>query len=112
MTKKEQVARAMRRLIADGHWHIGESVGDLFKLEQESERLFGVRASFGTIRAAEQVLVDEGLLSPVQPGVPTRVIAVPASVPEQPLLAALRAVDTRLGEAQSMLRELMASVAS
>ena len=44
MTKKDQVANAMRRLIAAGHWPIGQSVGDLGKLEQQSEQLFGFRA--------------------------------------------------------------------
>jgi hypothetical protein len=78
MTKKQQIVVAMRQLIADGHWDIGESVGDLWKLQEDSLQLFGVQASWGTIREAEQVLVDEGVLSDIQQGMPTRVIAIPS----------------------------------
>ena len=110
MTKRDQVANAMRRLIAAGHWPIGQSVGDLWKLEQQSEQLFGIRVSWGTIRAAEQLLVDEGLLSPVQPGVPTRVKAVPTRS-DDPILAPLHAVYVRLGELQAFVGEVIAQLA-
>jgi hypothetical protein len=110
MTKTVQVANAMRRLIADGHWTIDQSVGDLGKLEAESEQLFGVRASFGTIRAAEQILVDEGILYPIQPGVPTRVRAVPGRGDENPTLAELRVAYNRLSEAHARVGELIAAL--
>lgn len=110
MTKTEQVANALRRRIANGHWRIGQSVGDLGKLEAASEELFGVKASFGTIRAAEQVLVDEGILSAIKPGIPTRVIAVPVELDEKPSIQELRFVYARLGEAYAKLGELIGAV--
>lgn len=110
MTKTVQVANAMRQLIADGRWKVGQSVGDLGKLERESEELFGVRASFGTIRAAEQILVEEGTLHPIQPGVPTRVKAVPASVTNSPALLELRMAYNRLGEAYARVGELISAL--
>lgn len=110
MTKTQQVATAMRRRIAEGHWILGQSVGDLGKLELASEELFGVKASFGTIRAAEQILVDEGILSVIKPGMPTRVIAVPAQSDEMPNIQQLRFVHARLGEAYAKLGELIGAV--
>jgi DNA-binding FadR family transcriptional regulator len=108
VTKKTEVANAMRQLIAEGHWQIGESVGDLGKLEAESETLFGIRVSWGTIRSAEEDLVNEGLLSVIQPGVPTRVIALPTQKAETPKLAELRALHAKLGEVYSELSHLLA----
>lgn len=110
MTKTVQVANAMRQLIANGHWKVGQSVGDLGKLERESENLFGVKASFGTIRSAEQILVDEGILYPIQPGVPTRVRAVPGGGGENPALTELRVAYNRLGEAYARVGELIAAL--
>jgi hypothetical protein len=111
VTKTQQVANAMRQLIAEGFWKPEESVGDLGKLEIRSEELFGVHASFGTIRAAEQLLVNEGILSPIQPGLPTRVRSVPVRRNEKVTAAELRAVYVRLGEAYAMLGELVAGSA-
>jgi hypothetical protein len=107
VTKTTHVANAMRQLIADGHWVIGQSVGDLGKLEASSEELFGIRASFGTIRAAEQILVDEGILSPIKAGMPTRVAAVPSHRDETPSMEDLRLVYARLGEAYAKLGVLI-----
>jgi DNA-binding GntR family transcriptional regulator len=90
-TKRDQVADEMRRRIGDGSWPVGQSVGDLFKLEKE----FGV--SWGTVRAAEEILVSEGLLSEVRAGVPTRVIAQPARTCVDEELLRLRAVHRDLG---------------
>lgn len=109
MTKTEQVANAMRRRIAQGHWKVGQSVGDLGKLEANSEYLFGVTASFGTIRAAEQVLVNEGLLSTIKAGIPTRVIAVPSQSDEKPSIQELRFVYARLAEAYAKLGDLISA---
>ena len=108
LTKKQQVANAFRKLIADGYWNVGESVGDLWKLQEESHHLFGVRVSWGTIRAAEQELVEEGLLSPIQQGVPTRVIAVPHRPDPASLVAGLRALHEKLGALHSELGQLIA----
>jgi hypothetical protein len=107
VTKTAQVANAMRRLIAEGYWAVGESVGDLGKLEASSEKLFGVKASFGTIRAAEQILVDEGILSTIKAGMPTRVVAVPSLPDPKPSMAELRFVYARLGEAYAKLGEVL-----
>lgn len=109
MTKTAQVANAMRQLIVDEYWKLGQSVGDLFALQDQSEKLFGVRASWGTIRAAEQILVDEGLLSAVQPGVPTRVTAVPSRRTEAGTMADLRAIHATLGDLHTKLGKLIAA---
>jgi hypothetical protein len=108
MTKKTQVANAMRQLIAEGHWKIGQSVGDLGKLEAESETLFGVKVSWGTIRAAEEDLVKEGVLSTIQPGMPTRVVAVPSRRKHDATAAELRAVYAKLGVVYAELGDLIA----
>lgn len=110
MTKTQQVANAMRRRIAEGHWKLGESVGDLAKLEASSDELFGVKASFGTIRAAEQILVEEGVLSVIKAGMPTRVVAIPDQSEENPNIHQLRIVHARLGEAYAKLGELIGAV--
>lgn len=88
-TKKKQVAGDLRRRIADGEFKVGDSLGDVFKLAA----YYG--CAFGTVSEAEHLLVAEGLLSPIRPGVPTRVIAVPepssaAPVGRLELLARLR----------------------
>jgi DNA-binding GntR family transcriptional regulator len=87
----------MRRRIASGELAIGQSVGDLFRLEKEYD------ASFGTIRAAEEILVKEGLLSEIRQGIPTRVIAKPAPPGRKEVLAKLRAAYTALGEAITLM---------
>lgn len=110
MTKREQVANALRKLIADRYWEIGDSVGDLWKLQEESERLFGVHVSWGTIRAAEETLVKEGLLSVIQPGVPTRVIATPYRPDQVSMEAELQAVHEKLGEVYAELGRLIVGV--
>jgi DNA-binding GntR family transcriptional regulator len=80
-SKKAQVADDMRdRIGAD--WAVGASVGDVMKLAD----YYG--CSFGTVREAEQLLVEEGLLSEIKPGHPTRVIALPDKTPSP--LARLR----------------------
>ena len=108
MTKQAQVANAMRQLIAEGHWKIGQSVGNLWKLEAESEKLFGVKASWGTIRAAEQDLVEEGILSVIQQGMPTRVLAVPSRRNLDSTSTELRAVYAKLGAVYAELGDLIA----
>lgn len=90
--KKDRVAEAMRAKIISGEWPIGESIGDMFSLAKE----FNV--SFGTVRAAEQILVGEGLLSEIRMGIPTTVIAVPATDNQHTkLITRLRALQKELG---------------
>jgi DNA-binding FadR family transcriptional regulator len=110
-TKRERIADRMRHLISSEHWRIGQSLGDLWSLQEHSEELFGERASWGTIRAAEGVLAAEGLLSTIQGGVPTRVIAVPPR-PELNAVAELRVLHARLGEVYSQLGDLIARAAA
>ena len=87
-----QVAADMRRRIARGDLPLGESVRDLYVLAE----YYG--CSWGTVRAAEGVLVDEGLLSEIRPGMPTRVIGKPAETEPDPTLVKLRKFRRELDE--------------
>jgi DNA-binding GntR family transcriptional regulator len=86
-----------RRRIHIDDLHVGDlHVGDsLAGLDQMAER-YG--CSWGTVREAQQLLVDEGLLSKIRAGVPTRVIAVPAQPEPDPALSKLRKVRRELDE--------------
>jgi DNA-binding GntR family transcriptional regulator len=64
-TKTAQVAQDMRRRIASGDWEVGRPIPGLTDLETQ----YGV--SFGTVRAAQKILVEERLLSEPQQGIPT-----------------------------------------
>jgi DNA-binding GntR family transcriptional regulator len=88
-SKKSQVAEDMRNRIGTD-WPIGASVGDVMKLAD----YYG--CSFGTVREAEQLLVEEGLLSEIKAGHPTRVIALPDKTPSA--LAKLRQMRRDLDE--------------
>jgi DNA-binding GntR family transcriptional regulator len=99
---KVQVAERMRELIAAGEWKVGESVGDVMKLADR----FGV--SFGTVRAAEEILVQEGLLHPIRPGIPTRVAAKPSPPDLQEVIGMLEALREQLGTAVAKLEQLAA----
>jgi GntR family transcriptional regulator len=82
--KYVQVADEMRREIREGELKVGDSVGDLFKLQDK----YG--CSWGTVRAAEQLLVTEGILSEIRTGMPTAVIAIPGELPFDRLIKRLR----------------------
>jgi hypothetical protein len=75
-----------------------------------SQQLFGVAASFGTIRVAEQILGDERILSATKAGMPARVIAVPVQSDEKPSTRELRFVYGRLGAPYAKLGELFGAV--
>jgi DNA-binding GntR family transcriptional regulator len=98
---KVQVAEIMRELIASGEWKVGESVGDVMKLADRFD------VSFGTVRAAEEILVLEGWLAPIRPGIPTRVAARPSGPDLRELTAQLAALRDQLGTVVSKL-ELLA----
>jgi DNA-binding GntR family transcriptional regulator len=97
---KVQVAERMRNLIASGEWQVGESIGDVMKLAER----FGV--SFGTVRAAEEILVQEGLLHPIRPGIPTRVAAKPSESDLREVIGMLEALREQLGTAMAKLEGL------
>src|SRR5215216_3688472 len=80
--KYRQVAEDLRRRIRIGDLAVGDSLGDIFDMAKH----YG--CSWGTVRMGQRLLVDEGLLSEIRPGLPTRVIAMP-SVP-QPDVALVR----------------------
>ena len=97
---KVQVAEMMRELIDSGQWEVGKSVGDVNKLANR----FNV--SFGTVRAAEEILVQEGLLHPIRPGIPTRVAAKPSPPDLREVIDMLQALREQLGTAVAKLERL------
>jgi DNA-binding GntR family transcriptional regulator len=97
---KVQVAEIMRNRIASGEWKVGESVGDVMKLADR----FNV--SFGTVRAAEEILVQEGLLHPIRPGIPTRVAAKPSPPDLREVISMLEDLREQLGTAVAKLERL------
>jgi GntR family transcriptional regulator len=101
-----QVADEMRREIRDGELKVGDSVGDLFKLQDK----YG--CSWGTVRAAEQVLVNEGILSEIRAGMPTVVIAIPGKLPLGRLIKRLRENQQDLSEIIAGLESLNSQVPS
>ena len=62
--------------------------------------------SFGTVRAAQQILVNEGLLSKPEQGISTRVIARPAAPDALDATAKARIVYRSLGEQIERLAEV------
>lgn len=91
-TKTAQVAAHMRQRIASGEWEVGQPVPGLIDLEKE----YGV--SFGTVRSAQQLLVEEGLLSKPEQGISTYVTARPAAPDTRDVAARARAAYHALGE--------------
>lgn len=102
-TKTVQAADLMRRKISAGEWEVNEPIPGLTDLEQD----FGV--SFGTVRAAQQILVDEGLLSKPEQGISTRVIARPAPLDARQAIAQARQTYRSLGEQLERLAGLTES---
>jgi DNA-binding transcriptional regulator YhcF (GntR family) len=91
-TKTAQVAARLRHRIASGEWDIGQALPGLTDLEKE----YGV--SFGTVRTAQQFLVDEGLLSKPEQGVSTHVIARPSASDSRDAVTRARAAYRALGD--------------
>lgn len=92
MTKTDRVAEAMRRKIASEEWKVEHQIPGLHDLAGE------FRVSFGTVRAAQQILVCEGLLSQPEQGVSTRVLRKPPALDTRETLRRLRAAYRSLGE--------------
>jgi DNA-binding FadR family transcriptional regulator len=100
-TLKVQVAERMKKLIESGEWQPGDSVGDVMKLADRFE------VSFGTVRAAEEILVQEGWLDPIRPGIPTRVAQRQHNEPDlREVTAQLAALRDQLGAAVARLEQL------
>lgn len=100
-TKTAQIAQDMRRRIASGDWEVGQPIPGLTDLETK----YGV--SFGTVRAAQKILVEERLLSEPQQGIPTHVIARPAELDAREALDRLRGTYRSLGDELEQLAAVM-----
>jgi DNA-binding GntR family transcriptional regulator len=70
MSKYRDVADDLRRLIADGQFPVGSQLPGITALQRR------YNASLGTVRAAQEILRDEGLLRTAQ-GEGSFVLAVP-----------------------------------
>lgn len=93
MPKHVDIANALRERIRAGEFPVGSMLPGISDLEAE------YRAALNTIRAAEGVLRDEGLLQITQ-GVGAEVIALPAFGNERQLIATIR---TALNELEASL---------
>jgi DNA-binding transcriptional regulator YhcF (GntR family) len=93
-----QVADRMRQRIRAGQWPLGHQLPGLQALAEE------YHCSWGTVRNAQQVLVEEGLLSPIRVGIPTTVVSQPSSLTIPEILARLldirRSLDETIGALQ------------
>jgi DNA-binding GntR family transcriptional regulator len=92
MTKTQLVADSMRKKINSGEWKVGRIIPGLTDLERE------FKVSFGTVRAAQQILVWEGLLSQPQQGISTHVLRKPPALDAREALARVKAAYRALGE--------------
>lgn len=91
-SKYQQVADDLRRRIRDGDLPVGASLGDIFRMGE----YYG--CSWGTVREAQRLLVTEGLLSEIRPGLPTRVLATPLEQEPNQLLTRLLKLRRELDE--------------
>lgn len=82
MSKHVNIANALRERIRNGEFHVGSMLPGISDLEAE----YG--AALNTVRAAEAILRDEGLLRITQ-GVGAEVIALPSGN-ERQLIATIR----------------------
>ncbi|MFI2667575.1 GntR family transcriptional regulator [Micromonospora carbonacea] len=67
----QEIADDLRRRLAGGEWPVGTALPGISELQEE----YNV-AGLNTVRQAQRVLIDEGLLNPVQ-GRGTFVTALP-----------------------------------
>ena len=91
-SKRDQVAEHMRGRIRSGDWKVNRAVPGLDKLKKDYPD-----TSWGVIRAAEQILINEGLLHQPQQGVPTYVKARPAAIGVPETLARVQEAHRALG---------------
>ncbi|MFJ8691078.1 MULTISPECIES: GntR family transcriptional regulator [Micromonospora] len=102
----QEIAGDLRRRLADGEWPVGTALPGISELQEE----YNV-PGLNTIRQAQRVLVDDGLLKPVQ-GRGTFVTALP-SPPGDPatLKQALGDLRAALAHTQVALDRVMKHLA-
>jgi DNA-binding GntR family transcriptional regulator len=88
VAKYRDVADDLRRRIADGEFPVGSQIPGITALQKQYE------ASLGTVRAAQEILRDEGLLRTAQ-GEGSFVLAFPEAAPVD-VLGKLRAAQAAI----------------
>ncbi|QKW17607.1 winged helix-turn-helix domain-containing protein [Verrucosispora sp. NA02020] len=98
----QEIAEDLRRRLAAGEWPVGTTLPGISDLQEEYEV-----PGLNTIRQAQRMLADEGLLNPVQ-GRGTFVTALPGS-PGDPasLKQALDELRVALAQTQTALTRVM-----
>ncbi|MFI7080905.1 GntR family transcriptional regulator [Micromonospora sp. NPDC049903] len=98
----QEIAEDLRRRLAAGEWPVGTTLPGISDLQEEYEV-----PGLNTIRQAQRVLADQGLLNPVQ-GRGTFVTALPGS-PGDPatLKQALDELRVALAQTQTALTRVM-----
>lgn len=98
MAKYIEIADDLRERIRNGEYRVGSKLPGIGSLQE----LYGV-SGLNTVRAAHQILIEEGLIRTEQ-GVGTFVVALPSSCKDSiDLLAELRSARTLIDRA---IREL------
>jgi DNA-binding GntR family transcriptional regulator len=85
-----QLARTLRDRLAAGEWAVGDKFPAIIELQAE----YDIR-SLNTVRRAQAILVDEGLLRPEQ-GRGTYVVGLPQPPGPDPTATAVAAIDTAM----------------
>ncbi|GAB3866302.1 hypothetical protein GCM10029963_79420 [Micromonospora andamanensis] len=98
----QEIANDLRRRLAAGEWPVGTTLPGISDLQEEYDV-----SGLNTIRQAQRVLADEGLLNPVQ-GRGTFVTALPGP-PGDPatLKQALDELRVALAQTQTALTRVM-----
>ncbi|MGC4808623.1 GntR family transcriptional regulator [Micromonospora sp. DT233] len=97
----QEIAADLRRRLADGEWPVGTTLPGISELQEE----YAV-AGLNTIRQAQRVLIDDGLLNPVQ-GRGTFVTALPGPGDPASLKQALGELRAALTHTQAALDRVM-----
>lgn len=77
LTKKERIAECLRELILYKEYPAGSNLPDLEYLSEHAVELFGISASIGTVRAGEEILIQEKTIAQTQQGLPTKILRTP-----------------------------------
>ncbi|MFD4208212.1 GntR family transcriptional regulator [Micromonospora tulbaghiae] len=98
----QEVADDLRRRLASGEWPVGASLPGISELQEEYDV-----AGLNTIRQAQRLLADEGLLNPIQ-GRGTFVMALPAAPGDTAVLKqALEELQATLTQTQAALGRVL-----